>query len=88
MDNYNGIESYDFVFVAESELDNLPFWKAKVLLKTNYANQQLSTPNSLVGNVGVKVQRLSVEDKETNKTLKNATLVGGIPNDPLPCIGR
>jgi len=38
--------------------------------------------------VSRKVQRLSVEDKETNKTLKNVTSVGGIPNDPLPYIGR
>ena len=81
-------EGYSFTFITEFELDNLPFWKAKVLLKINYANRQLSTPNSLVSNVGVKVQRLSVEDEETNKTLKNVTLVGGIPNDPLPCIGR
>lgn len=38
--------------------------------------------------VSRKVQRLSVEDKEANKTLKNVTLVGSIPNDPLPYIGR
>jgi len=38
--------------------------------------------------VSRKVQRLSVEEKETNKTLKNVTLVGSIPNDPLPRIGR
>jgi len=36
--------------------------------------------------VSRKVQRLSVEDEETNKTLKNVTLGSDIPNDPLPYI--
>lgn len=36
--------------------------------------------------VSCKVQRLSVEDEETNNTLKNVILLDSIPNDPLPYI--
>jgi hypothetical protein len=44
--------------------------------------------NSLLNYMVLELYDYIVSRKVTNKTLKNTTLVGSIPNDPLPYIGR
>ena len=76
-----GYFTYDILNIFKEFQGNLEPRRLNSLL--NYMVLELH--NYIVSR---KVQRLSVEDRETNKTLKNVTLVGDIPNDPLPYIGR